>query len=453
MRNATLRMRLIRSIFGLLVLPLIARSVAARGDDTCTDEQKKQRIGVIDRVDYNDQKARLEIRFSKKIAKQDLDRAPKGTWVLVDIMQSAIERPVYVIRDPERSDHRPAEANEEFATVYLYLSQRLKPVHAYRLFQSSMTFKGCKPDDPLEAKVKAKEAAAPNPAQSPAPAPKSEKGNFFNRSKSKGKEDSNFYLNGQIEGAKGSDTQFSADIKIDQPFDTRTFFDEIGPFFNLKASTANDADANSTSFGAKLRHSYNISRRADPNTHEFIEPDRRVLTGLVFDLLPGFEADRRYKNVNAVLGTKLYLIPRVIGKANITYFQPYLGYEIGRNLKSPVAEAEHRGISRGMVGGSLYVNLFPKQINGASLQVDYVRRFLFRREIGFTENDDKALVPVAIGKGPRDDFKATFGLDFSDFAGLTFSYEYGRLPPIFSLVDHKFSFGLVYKFQNKFKGK
>src|SRR5258705_2734932 len=153
MRNATLRKHLILSILGLLVLPLIARSVAHRGDDTCkTDEQKKERIGFIDRVDYNDQKARLEIRFSKTITKQDLDRAPKETWVLVDIMQSAVERPIYVIRDPERSDHRPTDADEEFATVYLYLSQRLKPAHAYRLFQSSLTFKACKPHDPLKAK-------------------------------------------------------------------------------------------------------------------------------------------------------------------------------------------------------------------------------------------------------------------------------------------------------------
>ena len=448
-------MRSILLFLGVVItLVSTAQMVTARDDDKCeNEEQKKQRVGTIRRVRYEDKGPFLEVEFTHVITSRDLANAPKETWVVVDITQSATDRAIYVIRDPERNDHtrRTREAPGDITGVYLYLSQRLKPGHSYRLFQSRLTFKACKPDDPLEGSVKVEEKVAPTPGQTPAPVAKPAKPNFFPKSKSEGREDSNFYLSGAVEGAKGSDTQFSADIKVELPVGTRSFFKEIGPYFNLKTSTADDADANSLSFGVKLRHPHNIPRKSRDG--EFIGPDRRILTGLVFDLLPGFESDRRFKNVNTVLGTRLYLIPRVAGKASIGYFQPYIGYEIGRNLKSPVAEAEHRGLSRGLIGGALYVDLFPKDIKGASLQVDYVRRFLFRREIGFKENDDKTLVPVDIGKGPRDDVKTTFGLDFSDFTGLTFSYEYGRMPPIFNLIDHKFSFGLVYKFQTKYPGK
>jgi hypothetical protein len=99
-------------------------------------------------------------------------------------------------------------------------------------------------------------------------------------------------------------------------------------------------------------------------------------------------------------------------------------------------------VSRGLVGGSLYV----KASTSTSFQLDYIRRFLLRRETTFTEDDNKNLVPLAVGRGPRDYLKGTFEYDFSDFTGVAINYEYGRLPPNFELVNHKFSFGLVYKF-------
>ena len=112
---------------------------------------------------------------------------------------------------------------------------------------------------------------------------------------------------------------------------------------------------------------------------------------------------------------------------------------------SPVRAARaRRGLARGLVGGSLYINFDQSEDKTLSFQVDYVRRFLLRREVTFELDDDQKPVPLVIGKGPRDYLKTTLEYDFSKFAGFTLSYEYGRLPPNYQLVDHKYSLGLVY---------
>jgi hypothetical protein len=143
-------------------------------------------------------------------------------------------------------------------------------------------------------------------------------------------------------------------------------------------------------------------------------------------------------------------VPRTFGNNNRIYFQPFIGFEVGRNIESPVKEAQNRGIARGTAGGSLYLNLTPKADKALSFQIDYIRRFLLLREISFKEDDDKKLVPLTIGRGPRDYVKATLEYGFTDFLGTSLSYEYGRLPPNFQLVNSKYSFGLTYKFKTKF---
>jgi hypothetical protein len=437
-----------------MLLALAARQAPAQAVK-CDDM-----IGGVNRVDYNPTKMRIEVAFTKSIKRQDLAGAPANTWVVVDISEAATDRPLTILGEPVRGDFKSFDASSdvEFSTVLLTLNQPLKPGHEYRIFQQHLTFFGCQPKSILEGAFKMKDdapggtgggggtGAGGGKAEAKTPS-------FFAKSASEGRDDSNVYLSGGIEGAHKSKSQLTADVKIDIPLATAGFFDRIGPYFSMKASTADEADANSLKFGAKLRHSHNISRPSDPATHRFIGDDKRVLTGLVFDLIPGFESDRRFKNVNTLLDMRLYFIPRVQGGTHRVYFQPFVGYEIGRNVKSPVAAAEGHGLSRPLFGGSLYLHLMPETLGKASLQVDYVRRFLLRREVRFKEDDDGKPVLLDVGKGPRDYLKAAFGYDFSDFTGLTINYEYGTLPPNFQLVDSKFSFSIVYKFKTNFPSK
>jgi predicted porin len=130
---------------------------------------------------------------------------------------------------------------------------------------------------------------------------------------------------------------------------------------------------------------------------------------------------------------------------------PFVGYELGRSLRSPVQLGQDKMISRGLAGATFFFTYDQSEDSSFSFEVDYIRRFLLAREVSFTEDDDKKLIPVAIGKGPRDYLKATAEYDFSKYTGITFSYEYGKLPPNFELVNHKYSVGFVFKFQYKKK--
>lgn len=414
----------------------------------CTDAGGENACKILSTV-YDKKLQRIEIGLGKSITYQDLNNAlSPQSWVIVDITESTPGNSLYLIQPPQRGDRRQANDPEPFINLLLYLSQPLKPGHEYRIFQSKLTFQGCSPKKVLEAAYKEES----NTSSVPTPPSNAPKKNYFPKSAAKGREDSNVYLSGAIEGARKNKTQFSADIKIDQPFGGYGFFSEIGPVFNLKASSADEADANSINFAVKLRHAFVISRKFDTQTRQFVEKDKRLLTGIVLDFLPGFETERRVKNVNALLGTRLTFVPRTLGGANPIYLQPFIGYEIGTNLKSQVARAENRTISRGLVGGSLYID-FPRQFKGLSFQTDYVRRFLINREIRFEVDKDKKLVPLNLGRGPRDYLKTGFTFNFSDFAGATLNYEYGSLPPNFQLVDSKFSFGLVYKFKTTYPSK
>ena len=386
----------------------------------------------------------ISVRLPHTMTDADFEQSGNPSkWILIDVSKGPAAERTFTILEvrPDRVD-----LSLPIADVFLILNRSLQPDREYRLFAPDITYNnGCRPQAVPEGTVTFKSAPAGGGPRPPSP----DDTNFFEKSSSKGRDDSNVYLSGQIEGANGSSPQISADIKFDVPWDTATFFQELGPYFNLKASTAEAADANSMNFGLRLRHAFPIAPRFIAGTRQ-LAPKQPLLRGIVWDIMPGFESDRRFDNVNVLLTNRFAFVPRVFGNANRFYFQPFIGFEVGRNLKSPVREAEDKGIARGTVGGSLYVNLTPAADKALTFQIDYIRRFLLLREVSFTEDDDKKLVPLPIGRGPRDHVKVTFEYGFTDFLGTALTYEYGRLPPNFQLVDHKYGFGLVYKFKTKF---
>lgn len=396
----------------------------------------------------------IHVSMGNRLKQTDLDTGGKPSqWRLDDLSSS----PSVTINIIDVQGDTPV--NDTFVTVTLFLNETLDPTHEYRLQAPSLTFEGCVPKD--EDKPKAflkikKKAGPPKPGETA----KKPGTNFFPMSPSQGRKDSNVYISGQLEGANGGKPQFSADIKFDVPFlinvgeepspgsISRRKVIGIGPYFDLKASTSEDADADSLSFGGKIAIPFNISRQNHPRLHQ-------VLTSVQWLPAFGFEADRRFGNVNTMFTNTInFIVPgnRNTFKRRIR-FLPFIGFELGRNLKSPVEEAEGRGLARGVVGGSLYINFDQKEDKSISFQLDYIRRFLLRQEVTYTLDDDKKLVPLVVGKGPRDYLKATLEYDFSKFTGFTLNYEYGRLPPNYELVDHKYSVGLVYKFSTVFKPK
>ena len=201
------------------------------------------------------------------------------------------------------SSDRP-DLQQPIVHLTLFANRLLELDHQYRLFAPFLTFNGCKPRAVSEGVFAVKKKSAVVAPGVPAPrAGKKSDTNFFKKSPSKGRDDSNVYLSGQIEGANRGRPQFSADIKLESPFDTAGFFQELGPYFNLKASTAKAADANSMSFGLKLRHAFPFKIKTIPGTTR-IAPDQPLLSGIVWEITPGFESDRRFDNVNLLVGNK-----------------------------------------------------------------------------------------------------------------------------------------------------
>jgi hypothetical protein len=122
--------------------------------------------------------------------------------------------------------------------------------------------------------------------------------------------------------------------------------------------------------------------------------------------------------------------------------------EVGKNLNSPVSEAEGRGLARLMFGTTF--NLAFKRrgdvpLKRFGIEANYVRRILLKREVYFEEAEDDTLQAVTFGTNPRDWVEAKFYFKFNKFFDGYVGYEYGEKPPSYKLVDHRMKFGLVYK--------
>jgi hypothetical protein len=410
------------AVWSLSVLAALAAPAAAgvQTPDKCE--------GTIKSARYVPGDTHIYVSLDEPINMQDITGGHGTQWTLADLSEMPVKDVPVTHVDPDNRAKTPT-----FTSIILTIGTALTEGHIYRLAALNLTIQGCVPENKGTSDIT---------FLKPTPKPPSTS-SFFPRSKSKGRDDSNVYILGGIEGARGGKAQFSSDIKIDIPYELHTKHDtEIGPYFDLKASTADDADADSLSTGAKLSTVIYTSNKG-------------FLRNIIWSPTAGIEGDRHFDNVNGVIGNTLYFVTagnKRTFKRRI-YFQPFIGYEIGRNFKSPVSGADGRGISRLSAGGSLYYTIPLKGDRAFSIQGDYIRRFLLRREFSFKEDDDKKLVLLNVGRGPRDYLKTNLEYDFAKFTALTLSYEYGRLPPNFTLVDHKYSLGLLLKFQTTFVQK
>jgi hypothetical protein len=380
---------------------------------------------------YREGSALVDVALTKRINLVDLSNTGTRYQWKLDDLTALVNIPLARIRAGTQ------ESDGTFTTVLIDLNGPLFMDHLYRLTNPSLTFLGCNtdPDEKPQTLLRMKKNPTPGaPAKLEPP-----KKNYYARDKSQGRDDSDVYMNGTIEGAEGGKPTFAADVKLEKPIAINKWhITDFKPYFSLKASSTKNGNADSMNFGGKLNINFDTS-------------DSGLVRYVLWTPAGGFESDRRFKNVNLVTSQVLtFGIPgnKSTLKRRIR-FLPFIGFELGRNLKSPVNLAQHRLISRGVAGATLYLTFDRTEDSSFSFQVDYIRRFLLSREVSFTEDDDKKLVPVFVGKGPRDYVKATSEYDFSKFTGFTLSYEYGRLPPNFELVNHKYGVGLLFKFQYK----
>jgi hypothetical protein len=415
----TIIWRMICGLFALMILALNAPVVRTQ----CVAKDADIHLARI-----NEGSATLDVSLTRRINTTDFSNTGTGDKWRLDDLTALVNIPISTARPGAVQD------DQTLTTVLLDLPGPLDVNHVYRLTNPFLTFFGCStdPDEKPQALVRVKK----NP---PTGTPVITQKNYHVWTKANSRDDSDVYINGSIEGASGGKPTFASDIKLEKPFGiNKGHVTDFRPYFHLKASSAENGNADSMKFGGKVNVNFDTS-------------DDGLLRYVLWTPAAGFESDRRFRNVNLV--TSQVLTFGVPGNKHTFKWRarllPLIGYELGRNLKSPVDLGQNKVISRALVGATLYFNFDRTEDSAFAFEIDYVRRFLLAREVSFTEDDDKKLIPVSVGKGPRDYLKATAEYDFSKFTGVTLSYEYGRLPPNFELVNHKYSLGLVFKFKYK----
>jgi hypothetical protein len=364
-------------------------------------------------------------------------------FYLMDIETGQRLSVIYVYFDPTRYYTAGTFNNSGqpgALTLYVDPSVRLDPTHHYHLYVLNVRFDGqATSDPPPQSFIKFADSSASTTVQPEQGDPAKKDSLSFTAAD--GREDANVYLSGELHGASGTDVSGSVDIKLEYPH-RRIIGDRIhnfDPFFELKAAVGPDRDPDTMSFG--LNWEWPVWRYRGDNLQA---PIRRIN----WRNAPRIEAERDFENTNFIWESRFRFISRTYASKNATlYFRPFAGQELGANINSPIKEAREKLIYRLLTGTTLNL-IFPIQSSGLqdiSVEGSYIRRWPFRREVSFEEDDDGNLQTLRIGTRPRDHATVKLNIGFSkSFAG-TISYEYGELPPSFKLVDHKMSIGLTYK--------
>jgi hypothetical protein len=136
------------------------------------------------------------------------------------------------------------------------------------------------------------------------------------------------------------------------------------------------------------------------------------------------------------------------GKRFRLFLDPFVGTELGKNLDSPLPEAEGKGIARLMAGANLTINIPVKKLSalkGFDFTSSYIRRWPLMRELSTEAGSGGAFTLLTFGKGPKDYSDSKFTVKINDYFGPYVGYEWGRLPPNYPHVDHKWTFGFLFK--------
>jgi hypothetical protein len=373
----------------------------------------------------------ISLNFDIPATPRDAPVVSQGSsWILSNITSAVPAVPIdtVTLQVPDQFSN--------FLTAELHYTAPLNASDTYILSVPNLTFNGCKPSKLAFTKVTILKPVPPGQQpQKPSP---------FAEAKSTGRADSDIYIAGQLEGAKGSSAVKTLDAKIQLPIGVSFFREnqDLLPFFDFKVSSNKKADPDSLKFGAMIRSPF--------------VTNKSWVRDIVWDTEGRIEGNKNFKNINGIWANTVYFLPPVIGSGKAQLFvQPFIGFELGGNLRSPVKEAEHRGIARAMTGASVYLNFFTGNglVDAISLQTDYIRRWPLRGEISFTEDKDKNLIPLFIGRNPRDYVQSKVQFEMSKYFAITIGHEYGSLPPNFKLVDNKYSVGFVYKKRLLFRPK
>jgi hypothetical protein len=240
----------------------------------------------------------------------------------------------------------------------------------FHLYISNLTFDSKPPSEPLELRIQFK--SKPPSSQ-------------WGLASSKGRNDSDLYGSYELTKARGIATTGTGDLKISIPFraDFWNRIHTISPVVDFKASSDAGADPDSLKFALEWFWPIaDSSRKTDfPYTSVALINSGKV------------EAPKNFDNVNALWEGRWLFQSSHFSVCNKIrcFLDPFVGHELGKNLRSPLKSAEGAGLFRLFVGADLTLQ-FPLKIRGLKgfeFDSSYVRRWPLRREL-FVKKDDES---------------------------------------------------------------
>jgi hypothetical protein len=255
------------------------------------------------------------------------------------------------------------------------------------------------------------------------------------RSKVADSEDADVYISGELNGARKRQTSFNTEIKLQRykPF-SRSW--RYKPFFGLSASTDPDADPDTMGMGIGTRY---IQRNVAGVPGAYLDNDIKI------------ESERDFSNTNLIYDARFILLPSL--RLRRVFFSPFIGAELGKNLRSPLQAAEGNGIARPLAGAKLRFVFYPKGKEEPDINwvTSYTRRWLLTDELGFKAEENGDLQLSRFGKSPRDYVLSKFSYSVNQFLDVFVAYEWGQVPPSYKFIDHRFRLGFAYKYQFSIK--
>ena len=294
---------------------------------------------TIDSASVDKDSGRVSVGFSQPLAASN----PSGVlWTVLDASaQSVVQIDARSIKyhapDPYS---KPSSATFELKTTVV-------PDHTYLVTAANLLFDECPSNKPTTAFSKVTVAKGTETAKkSILP---------FTFSATKGRDDSDLYFSGLIQGAEGTKASYTADIKTQVQVPVKSASTSgnnkfragwwFVPNFDFKASTDPKADGNSVNIGTSL-------------THGFLLPN----TLFTWDeLTPGYavESDKQFRAINTLSSLRTDVLMRGFGSGQLQlYTQPFFLLVAGGNTRSPVPGAFPGGIVRPGAGLHVYLNLF-----------------------------------------------------------------------------------------------
>jgi hypothetical protein len=367
-----------------------------------------------------------------------------ATWLILDSTDGSSVSVKSVTLPPitTHSSNQP-----DYAEAALIVpEQPLAIDHVYYLFVKGLVFEYCtSPPKTVSPVAIATER------------PKDAKQNFI-VSAAKAREDSDFYFAPTIDGASGTKASYTLDTKFQfrkslvapqfgsgVPYHPAIYFI---PGWDIKISSNPKEDGNSVNFLVPLEIVAPINPAAFPTVS-------KIVTGIVSQ--PGFvaEADKKFHDVNGVFADYEYVVLRGFGDHYLWVSpEPMIGVETGANLKAQSANTYPNSILRADIGMHLGLNIFQAKTKSKplfSIETDYIRRLLLNSEPTYTLDSKGNLILKSVGAQPRDHVSVKINYNLISYVALTAAYEYGELPPVYTKVDNKYTFGVTFLGQLQYR--